>query len=273
MILVRRRFFYLAAGAAVVPIKGRLAQAQPLAASGTTPITLIHAGAVSASVAVPRAVAEQQRLFEKHGLNVTLVRDVTGATIGSRAEFGFLGSGGILLAIATYGLDLRILGAFSTGRTSSHLVTNAEIKNPEDLRGKRFGVINLGAGVWVTTMQALQHFGLDPVRDNISILEIGSVADIAKALEDGRIDAAVLTPAQSRQLATKGFRVLLDMYANNIQGPQGLLVASPAYLQRHPEVVRKLATALMEAGAFSLAPSNKATVLRTIMKEYRSGGG
>src|SRR6185295_5949726 len=121
-------------------------------------------------------------------------------------------------AIAQYGSDLKILGAFSTGRTSSHLVARPEIRKPDDLRGKRFGVITLGAGVWVTTLQALQHFGLDPHRDNIAILAIGNVTEIAKALEDGRIDAAMLTPAQSRQMKSKGFPVLLDMYANNIHG-------------------------------------------------------
>src|SRR6185295_9477323 len=98
-------------------------------------------------------------------------------------------------AIAQYGSDLKILGAFSTGRTSSHLVARPEIKKPEDLRGKRFGVITLGAGVWVTTIQALDHFGLSPTRDNIAIVPIGSVTQISKALEDGTIDAAMLTPA------------------------------------------------------------------------------
>jgi ABC-type nitrate/sulfonate/bicarbonate transport system substrate-binding protein len=237
-------------------------------ASSPARIAMVHAGAVSASVAVPRAIASEQRLFEKHGLAVRLVRDPTGAAIGKDAEFGYLGSPGILLAIAQYGTDLRILGAFSTGRTSSHLVARPEIKRPQDLRGKRFGVITLGAGVWVTTMQALAHFGLDPNRDNIAILPIGNVAEIAKALEDGKIDAAMLTPAQSRQMQAKGFSMLLDMYANNVDGPQGLLVTTPAYLQQHLKVAENLITALVDAAAFSVAPGNKPTVLRTIMTEY-----
>ena len=246
----------------------RLAVAQSQNARPLTKIAISHAGAVSASVAVPRAIAEEQGLFKKYGLDVRLVSDPLGAAIAKETEFGYLGSGGILMAIAQYGTNLRILGAFSTGRTSSHLVTKAEIKKPEDLRGKRFGVITLGAGVWVTTMQALEHFGLDPIRDNIAILPIGNNTEIAKALEDGRIDAAMLTPAQSLQLRSKGYSVMLDMYANNIFGPQGLLAVTEPYLQQHPEAAQKLATAFVEAGAFSLAPRNKPTVLRTIMKEY-----
>jgi ABC-type nitrate/sulfonate/bicarbonate transport system substrate-binding protein len=247
---------------------------QPTAAasqdtSTRTSVTIAHAGAVSASVAVPRAIAEEQGIFAKNGLAVQLVRDPTGAAIGKDAEFGYLGSAGVLLAIAQYGTSLRILGAFSTGRTSSHLVTRPEITTPEELRGKRFGVITLGAGVWVTTIQALKHFGLNPNRDNIAILPIGNMTEIAKALEDGAIDAAMLTPAQSRQMKAKGFSVLLDMSANNIYGPQGLLVTTPAYLQQHPNVAEKLVTSLIDAAAFSLAPRNKSAVLRTIMKEYK----
>ena len=94
------------------------------------------------------------------------------------------------------------------------------------------------------------------------------MTEIAKALEDGRIDAAMLTPAQSRQMSSKGFWVMLDMYANNIYGPQGLLVATPAYLQQHPDSAQSLVTSLVEAAAFSLAPRNKTTVLQTIMREY-----
>jgi ABC-type nitrate/sulfonate/bicarbonate transport system substrate-binding protein len=268
MKLPRRKFLHLAAGAVALPAIAGIVKAENQNVGPRTRIAIAYAGAVSASVAVPRAIAEEQGLFEKHGLDVRLVRDPTGAAIGKEAEFGYLGSAGVLLAIAQYGTNLRILGAFSTGRTSSQLVTRAEIRKPEDLRWKRFGVITLGAGVWVTTMQALEHFGLDPNRDNIAILPIGNVTEIAKALEDGRIDAAMLTPAQSRQMRSKGFSVMLDMYANNIYGPQGLLVATAAYLREHPEAAQKLATALIEAAAFALAPGNKATVLLTIMKEY-----
>jgi ABC-type nitrate/sulfonate/bicarbonate transport system substrate-binding protein len=95
------------------------------------------------------------------------------------------------------------------------------------------------------------------------------MTEIAKALEDGKIDAAMLTPAQSRQMRAKGFSVPLDMAANNIYGPQGLLVTTPAYLQQHPRVGEKLVTSFIDAAAFSLAPSNKSAVLRTIMKEYK----
>lgn len=248
------------------------ASAQPIPSTPGSPvankIAMAYAGAVSASVAVPRAVAAEHGLFARHGLEVRLIQEPTGAIIGRQTEFGYLGSAGVLLAIAQYGTDLRILGAFSTGRISSQLVAKAEIKTPEQFRGKRFGVITLGAGVWVTTVLALQHLGLDPQRDQIAILAVGSGTEIAKALRDGTIDAALLTPAQSQQMKAQGFSILLDLYTQDVYGPQGLLVTTAEYLRRQPDVVERLASALIEAAAFSLAPQNKAAVLRTIMTEY-----
>ena len=86
-------------------------------------------------------------------------------------------------------------------------------------------------------MQALEHFGLDPNRDNIAILPIGNVTEIAKALR-----MAELTRRCPRRRKagdeTEGFSVMLDTYANNIYGPQGLLVATAAYLREHPEAAQ-----------------------------------
>jgi ABC-type nitrate/sulfonate/bicarbonate transport system substrate-binding protein len=235
-----------------------------------TKIAIAHAGAISPISWILRRIAQEQGLFTKYGLEAQLIGGSTGAirSVGKETEFGSFGTGATLLEIAQQGTDLKMLGTFTTGRISSHLVTRAEIKKPEDLRGKRFGVGTMGSGIWVNTILALQHLGLDPKRDNITILSVGNATQIAKALEDGAIDAAMLAPAQSRQMKSKGFSVLLDMYSNNVYGPQNLLSTTGAYFREHSDVVEKVVTTLVEAMAFSLAPKNKPTVLRTIMKAF-----
>lgn len=233
--------------------------------SAQTKIAIASPGAIAVTVSIPLAIAQDQGLFAKYGLEVR-VNVGQPPLVGKESELGFVGTPAALLQMAQQGTDLKILGAFDTGRIAGHLVTRAEIKKPEDLRGKRLGVFSIGTGNWISAMLALQHFGLDPKRDNISILSAG---DRVKALEDGTIDAAMLTPGQSSQMKSKGFSVLLDMYLNNVYGPQAALVTTGAYLQQHPDVVEKVATALVEAMAFCLAPTNKPTVLKTIMKEFK----
>ena len=239
-------------------------------ASGQSKIAIAHPGPISISVSLPLAIAQEQGLFAKYGLEERLIGGSTNAMrlVGKEAEFGYVGAPAVLLNTVQEERELKILGVFNTGRISDHLVTRAEIRKPEDLRGKRFGVVNIGTGLWITTILALEHLGLDPKRDNITILSVGNVTQIAKALEDGTIDAAMLASAQSSQMKSKGFSVLLDTYSNNIYGPQAVLVTTAAYLQQHPDVVEKVVTALVEAMAFSLAPRNKPAVLRTIMKVF-----
>lgn len=237
-------------------------------ASAQTKIAIASPGALSVTISIPLAIAQEQGLFAKYGLEIRVNVGVP-PLVGKESELGFVGAPAALLQIAQQGTDLKILGAFSTGRISGHLVTRAEIKKPEDLRGKRFGVGAIGAANWISVILALEHFGLDPKRDNISILSGGDSFQNAKALEDGTIDAAMLNPAQSSQMKSKGFVVLLDMYPMNIYGGQTVLDTTGVYLQQHPDVVEKVVTALVEAMAFSLAPTNKPTVLKTIMKEFK----
>ena len=238
-------------------------------ASAQTQVAIVHPGPLSVTVAIPLAIAMEQGLFAKHGLEAR-VHVAVPPVIGNDTPLGFVGSPAVLLQIAQRGGDLKIVGAFSTGRISSHLVTRAEIKAPEDLRGKRVGAgAAVGAGGWINAVLALRHFGLDPQRDNIAIVSGGGALQNAKALEDGTVDAAILSPAQSEQMKSKGFTVLLDMAQGNLHGVQTVLATTEGYLREHPQTVEKAMTALVEAVAFSLAPANKPTVLKTIMKELK----
>lgn len=255
-------------------VGSHIANAQQLGAAQKefrqTHITIAQPGPISPSVSLPLIVAQEHGLFAKYGLETRLIGAFPGAArlIGKEAEFGYFGSAAILLAITEHATDLRILSAINNGRISFQLVTKAEIRKPEDLRGKRFGVFSVGTGIWVATIQVLEHLGLDPVRDSITFLPIGNVTQVAKALEEGKIDAGMLNPVQSSQMKSKGFSVLLDTSSLNIHGAQSLPVTTRAYLQQHPDVVERFSTALVEATAFSLAPKNKPAVLRTIMRAF-----
>jgi len=173
-----------------------------------------------------------------------------------------------VLLQAAGGADLKILGSFDTTRVVGHVVTRPDIKKPEDLCGKRFGVRALGAGQWIQTIVALEHLGLDAKRDGIRTLAIGDQTQIARALEAGTIDAAVLSPPQSRQLKSRGFSVRSDLYPADIHGFSNALAVTASYLQRSPDVVERIVAALIESMAFCLSSLNKSTVLRTIMKTF-----
>jgi ABC-type nitrate/sulfonate/bicarbonate transport system substrate-binding protein len=145
-------------------------------------VNLLHVGRGSSS-GIPLSIAEKHGFFEKHGLDVrvllvpgTQVPQLTGET-----PLGFIGAPAALLRAAD-GADLRIVASFNTARIFSQVVVRSDIKKVENLCGKRFGVRALGAGAWIETIVALEHLGLDPKRDDISVLAIGDSSEIARAI-------------------------------------------------------------------------------------------
>ena len=106
-----------------------------------------------------------------------------------------------------------------SSRVSWKLIASPQIKKAADLRGKRFGVQSIVGSTWMYAMLALEELGLEPKRDNISFLPIGDPVTIGHALEAGRIDAAVLDPALSRRLASKGFTQLVDLAKTDASFP------------------------------------------------------
>ena len=55
------------------------------------------------------------------------------------------------------------------------------------------------------------------------------------------------------------------MSTTNIPGVQDALVVAGPYLREHPAVVEKVVAGLVEGIAFSLAPRNKETVIKTLI--------
>ena len=238
--------------------------------SAQSSVGIVHAGAVGPGV-IPLVIAHDQRLFANQSIEPRLVPlgPASPPRLTAENPIGLFGAPAALLQ-AAHGADLKILATLATARLSGHLIAKPEIKTPQDLRGKRFGVgYQIGAGLWINTVLALQHLGLDLRRDAIAFVEIGDLTKIAEALEAGRIDAAVLSPAQSVEFRAKAFSDLLDLYPANLSGPQFALVVTGAYLRDRPDVVEKVLIALLDGVAFSHAPANKTTVVQTLMKTFR----
>jgi ABC-type nitrate/sulfonate/bicarbonate transport system substrate-binding protein len=255
----RRDFLYLAASTAVLPI----AQA----ASG--PINVLHLGAVGLSTIVVH-VAHGQGFFARRGVNVRLIA-VTGTAIPELTEDNPVGHIGAPAAIlkAARGSQLRILASLDSGQLLSQVVVQPSIKKPEDLKGKRLGARVKGAALWIHTVLALEKLGLDPVKDKIDILPIGDPSKVMQALEAGEIEGAVLSGAQAKQLAGKGYSVLIDLAPLNIYGATDALVATPKFMHEHPDAIEGIVFGLIEAAAFAQSAEGKSAVRDTIKQELK----
>jgi ABC-type nitrate/sulfonate/bicarbonate transport system substrate-binding protein len=232
-------------------------------------VNLLCLGAVGLG-AVVLTVAHRHGLIRKHGVDLQLV-PVPGTQIpelSSDHPFGHIGAPAAVMRAAD-GTDLRILASFDTARLSSCLVARPGIDRPELLRGRRLGARVTGAAMWIHTVLALEAVGLDPKRDRIQIDEIGDPSEVARALQAGEIDAAVLARAQCEQLALKGYSIVLDLFPLNVLGAPDALVCMADFLRRHPDAAEAIVAGLIEGAAFTLSPRHRTSVLETIKTELK----
>jgi NitT/TauT family transport system substrate-binding protein len=231
----------------------------------------IGAASVSSS-ALSLWAAQEQGIFAKHGIESQLILIRGGPTLVASLLTGDIQlaftSGVSVLGAAAQGVDVKMLTSISS-HVSWKLIGNPQIKKAEELRGKRFGVQSIVGSTWMYAMLALEQLGLEPKRDKIAFLPIGDPVTIGHALEAGRIDAAVLDPALSRRLTSKGFSQLVDLAKTNQTFPGLGLGVTRTYIDQQLVTIERVVAALTESLAFVQAPANKPIVLRILMKHLR----
>ena len=191
------------------------------------PLVRIAHGAFSEKIAVMWVGAEQG-LFRKHGVNVEVINIRNGpqtmaALVSGDIQVAYTIPGSVVAAAAS-GLDVAFFAGI-VNKADGDFIAGPSIHSAEDLKGKRIGVQSIGGGVWSMAMLAIEHLGLEPNRDKMTILIIGDSPVLAQSLETGGIEATYLNYTYSRSLKEKGFPVMLDLAKAPIPY-QGLAAAS-----------------------------------------------
>jgi NitT/TauT family transport system substrate-binding protein len=233
----------------------------------------VNIGAASVSSSMLSVwVAQEEGIFAKHGIDAQLILIRGGSTLVAGLLTGDIQlaftSGVSVLGAAAQGIEMKMLTSISS-RVGWKLVANPRIRSAAELRGKRFGVQSIVGSTWMYAMLGLEQLGLEPKRDNITFVPIGDPVTIGHALEAGRIDAAVLDPPLSRRLTSQGFSQLVDLAKTNASFPGLGVGVTGAALERHAATIEKVVTALTESLAFVQLASNKAAVLKILMKHLR----
>ncbi len=217
-------------------------------------------------------IAQGQGFFAKNGLDVeTIYLRSSNLQMAAMAtgdvQIGSSGGAPVLSAVSG-GQDLKIV-ATPGNRLAYDIVVRPEIKEPKDLRNKRFGVTNIGGTTWMAALLALEHMGLDPRRDQIKINAIGNQTILAQAIETGTIDATLLDPFLSRRLKQKGLPILVELYRAEIPFVNTSVVVNGAFLKQRPDAVENVLKSLIEAQAFIASLNNKAAVIKTVMQHMQ----
>src|SRR5574341_1398556 len=218
-------------------------------------------------------VAKDAGIFQKHGLDAQ-VGNVRSSPVGMAAiasgetQFHAGSATGASLGAMAGGLDLVFIAGL-INKLDGAFVVNPKIKTITDLKGKTVGVQSMGGGIWMFTMLAFEHWGLNPERDGIRFRIISDQAVIAQAIASGTLDGSYLGYTFAAALQRQGFRVLADLAKLGVPY-QGLgIMARRSLVDRSPEENEKAVRAMVESIAFINKPDNKSAVMRSLAKGLR----
>ena len=158
-------------------------------------------------------IAREAGLFKKYDIDFQLIfisssGVATAATLGGDAEIALTGGIGNVRAYVQGATDIVFIGGVKNILTHS-LLGKADVKRPEDLKGKRVGVGRIGSNTHYFVVQALRRFKMDPNKD-IQPIQTGGGPETLAALVSGGVEAAAMTaPADVRALA-QGYRLVIN---------------------------------------------------------------
>jgi ABC-type nitrate/sulfonate/bicarbonate transport system substrate-binding protein len=237
------------------PDSGSAAASAPPSSAPASPVALrqLRVGYAATNPRVtPLWLAADEGFFNRHGLEVEPVAmrsapALQAAMIAKEIQIGQSGLTGTLQARAG-GADVVQLGGL-IDKPLAQLVAHPSIRRPEDLRGKRLGTQSIGGTVWARGILALEKFGLDPDRDNISVLVIGDEPTLGQALVAGAIDAAPVGSTISEPLRQQGYTTW-DLAELGVPEIGQAFVTSEAFIQAEPATVEGFLKSMAEAVAY-----------------------
>ncbi len=210
-------------------------------------------------------LAQEKGFFAREGIEVDII-PIRGGTAGAQA----ITSGQVQLSLSATAASIPAIAAGSDivelmnfePVVAYFLVASKEITTPAELKGKRVGVSGLGlSNSSLGARLALKHFGLDPVRDQIALVAVGTETERVLAIVSGAVTATVLAPEFKTKAEQAGVQVLVDLRTLGIPWAGSNLVTTRRYLQANRETVDRFMRALLRTIAFIRDPRNKPVVL------------
>ena len=218
-------------------------------------------------------VAQRSGSFEKHGLKIEPIY-IRGGLMGIQAALSgdlllqLQGASTVVAAWAQGAKELQFIGAVGN-RLDYILAAHPSIKRPEDLKGKRIGVSQLGSSTDFIARLAARRLNLIPDKD-VQIVGTGGQGDRWTALTAGQIQATVLQSPFTLKARKAGYPVFIDFskedFEYTIAGP----VTTRSFIRAERETVMNFMRGLADGMDFYRDEKNKDRVLKYLGEYYRS---
>ena len=211
-------------------------------ADGTSHAAPVRIAYSSISAAMlPLFVAKDKKLFDKYGVDVelTYIRGVAiEALIAGEVQF-VRASPPSVVRSTIRGADLAII-ANTINVPVFSLMTRADVKRPEELKGKKLGVTNLGDSPDFVLSMILEKFGVQRGSD-VTVLAIrGGMPDLMIAVSKGFVDGGMISAPSNLRGAKHGLRELIDSADLGVPYLNSPMSTRRAYIKSNRDTVLRV---------------------------------
>ena len=216
-------------------------------------------------VFLPFYYARDAKIFEKHGLNVELIQmrsDLQLAGLAS-GEIDYTPSAGPAVTAFANGLPVKALAVLYRAPLFS-LVGPPALANVKELEGKKVAVSRIGSESHRYGSLMIESGGADPKK--VTFIQTGSTTVSLTAIQQGSVNAAVLSPPFTGMMAEKGFKIL-GRSRSLAEAPWLGLVVHRQKVERQSEQVRNMLRSMREVTA--LIRRDKPAVVSYIEKNFK----
>ena len=217
---------------------------------------------------LPLWVAKDKKLFDKHGVDieVTYVRGVSiEALIAGEVQF-VRASPPAVVRSTMRGADLAII-ANTINVAVFSLMTRPEINRPEDLRGKKVGVTNLGDSPDLVLSLLFERWGLQRNKD-VTVLGIrGGMPELLVSVAKGFVDGGMISAPNNLRGIKMDLRELVDAADYGIPYVNSPLSTRRSFIKSNRDTVLRVLRAYYEGVQETLNDKNGA--LKILAKYVR----
>lgn len=242
-------------------------------------LTEVSVGGVVTTSTVPIYIAQSEGIFEKHGLEVTMVPTqnfsaAAPSVLSGELDFAMASASPFIMAL-DQGLDLlAVAGTSATVEDpkaeGNQLVVTADsgISGTDDLVGKTIATNQIGSGTYVGVLATYLRSGGSA--DDIEWVSMPMNEQI-QALEAGTIDGAVLAEPFTTMATSAGHLPVISAYRtpgleiHEPGDPYVVMLGARNYLEENPEIGAAMQEAMIEAN--KIAAENPDMVTELLVSE------
>ncbi len=204
--------------------------------------------ATDSAISLPVWIAQDQGLWQKYGIDVSLTYLRGGATNTQALLSGSIDMSlsGAVAAITSNlaGADVRFF-ATTAVLANQAIVTQPSITNPQQLRGETIGLGVAGGSSTPQLAEALRRMGLS--LSDVRLLDIPIQGDRLAALMNGSVVAIMVPQAVTEQAVREGYYVMMDLLHEEIPNQGQSMVALQSYIEQNPAIVKDVLRGFCEA--------------------------